>query len=293
MNILVNYDVNGHAAPKIMNGFVKAFRQMGHQVTDHPAGDTLGNSYDMIFGYSGCSIIKVDDKGTLLSDLLNALVVQYWADDIADVGRLYRNGLILQSDLGCSENWTALGVKNIYMPLAADPELFFPTGDSKEYDIVMTGVPSAPRLEILRKLKILNIKIAVFGQWEQHWKLQTEFHDLYRGCAGTIQELNALYNRSKICIDISSPQNLNSANFTVFNAMASGTLLITNYKSALKGLFGNAKPPFYNGTDCLELVSKYLNDDSLRETEAAKQRDTIIAGHTFLHRAAELFKIIQ
>lgn len=293
MNILVNYDADGHAAPKIMNGFVKAFRTLGHHVTDHPAGDPLGKSYEMIFGYSGCSVIKVDEKGTLLSDIFKARVVQYWADDISDVARLYRNSLILQSDLGCSEKWKALGVDNTYIPLASDCELFFPTGEKKDYDILMTGVPSEPRLEILRRLRTLNVRTAVFGQWEQQWKLQTEFHDLYRGCVRTMPELNSLYNRSKICIDISSPQNLNSANFTVFNAMATGTLLVTNYKSALEGLFGKDSPPFYKGTDCLDIVSKYLNDETLREKESAKQRQTVINGHTFAHRAAELFNLLK
>ena len=290
MNILVNY-TPGHAGPKIMKGFVNAFRRLGHFVTDRPQGDELQKSYDVILGYSGTSVIIVDEKnGLTLDAVLKACLIQYWADDVEDINKICRRGIIFQSDLGCSEKWNALGVSNIYLPLAADEKVFYPIEMGKRFDVILTGVPSAPRIEILKQLEGLNV--AVFGQWERGWEKYSEVKKYYYGCVASENELNELYNQSKICIDISSPQNLNSANFTVFNAMASGCLLITNYKTALDGLFGAEQVPSYTGS-CRSLIDKYLADEVLLKGESLRQRDVILSGHTFIHRVEDMLSILR
>jgi glycosyltransferase involved in cell wall biosynthesis len=171
--------------------------------------------------------------------------------------------------------------------LATDEELFFPMDVEKEYDVILTGIVSPPRVEVLRQLK--GLKLAVFGPWELGWKDYPEFHDIYKGCVETEAELNVLYNKSKVCIDASSPQNLNSANFTVFNAMASGCVLVSNYKPALDDLFGEEMPPTFK-EDCREVVEKFVNDPELAEKESDRQRQVILNGHTFGHRVQFLLE---
>jgi spore maturation protein CgeB len=168
-----------------------------------------------------------------------------------------------------------------------DEEIFFPVDTEKEFDVILTGVPSEPRLKALDELKGLDI--AIFGQWENCWDKYPRFKELYRGCAQTLEELNMLYNKSKVCIDVSTPQNLNSANFTVFNAMASGSVLVTNYKPALEELFGDSKPPFFKGS-CRKIVEKYVNDPLLAAEESARQGKTVKEKHTFLERAKLVLK---
>lgn len=278
----MNY-MPGHAGPKIMKGFVRAFRRLGHIVTELPAKEALLDSYDIIMGYSGHAIISLGKVPFTLAHVFNSRVVQYWADDLADLSQISRTGLILQSDLGCSEKWKAAGVPNTYLPLATDETIFRPIETAKIYDVVLTGIVSPPRIKVLRELAGLNV--AVFGPWDSGWKDYPEFAHLYKGCAAAEEELNLIYNQSKICIDASSPQNLNSANFTVFNAMASGCVLITNDKPALDLLFGEEeKPPVFSG-DCREVVVKYLDDEELAKAESLRQNKIILEGHTFVHRA--------
>ena len=282
MNILINY-MPGHAGPKIMKGFVRAFRRLGHAVTELPASEKMLDSYDFIMGYSGSSVIQLGKSPFPLAQLLNSRVVQYWADDMDDLSKVSRKGLILQSDLGCSEKWKAAGIENTYLPLAMDEKIFRPLDTEKIYDVVLTGIVSPPRVEVLRELAGLNV--AVFGPWEHGWKDYPEFVHLYKGCLATEEELNAIYNQSRICIDASSPQNLNSANFTVFNAMASGCVLVTNDKPALNLLFGDeAKPPVFTGS-CREVVMKYIEDKELAAGESLRQNKVVLEGHTFIHRA--------
>ncbi|OGV34799.1 MAG: hypothetical protein A2020_09770 [Lentisphaerae bacterium GWF2_45_14] len=289
MNVLINY-MPGHAGPKIMRGFVRAFRTLGHTVTELPAGEKLMDSYELIMGYSGSSIIKLGESAFTLAQFYNSRVAQYWADDIDDLSKVSRTGLILQSDLGCSEKWKAAGIKNTYLPLATDEKIFHPLDVEKIYDVVLTGIVSPPRMEVLRQLAGLNV--AVFGPWEHGWKDYPESASLYKGCLDTEEELNLLYNQSRICIDASSPQNLNSANFTVFNAMASGCVLITNEKPALDLLFGEAKPPVFK-EDCREVVMKYLDNSMLAREEALRQSGIILKGHTFIHRANTVLDKVQ
>ena len=282
LNILINY-MPGHAGPKIMKGFVRAFKRLGHTVTELPAKEALLDSYDIFMGYSGQAVISLGKAPFTLAHVFNSYLVQYWADDLADLSQISRMGLILQSDLGCSEKWKAAGIENTYLPLATDEKIFHPIETEKIYDVVLTGIVSPPRVEVLRQLAGLNV--AVFGPWDPGWKDYPEFANLYKGCVATEEELNTIYNQSKICIDASSPQNLNSANFTVFNAMASGCVLVTNDKPALDLLFGGeAKPPVFSG-DCREVVMAYLEDEEFAKAESLRQRKIILEGHTFVHRA--------
>lgn len=282
MKILILY-MPGHAGPKIMKGFTRAFRRLGHTVTEYPNGEPMLDSYDILIGYSGSSIVPLGKSAATLAHLFNARVVQYWADDFSNLSEIFKIGLILQSDLGCSEKWKEAGIENTYLPLATDETIFKPVETQKIYDIVLTGIVSPPRVKVLRELAGLNV--AVFGPWEFGWKDYPEFAQLYKGCVATEEDLNTLYNQSKICIDASSPQNLNSANFTVFNAMASGCVLITNDKPALDLLFGaDAKPPVFTG-NCRDVVMKYLEDEELAKAESLRQNKLIIEDHTFVHRA--------
>ncbi len=280
----------GHAGPKIMKGFVAAFRRMGHFVTDLGAKEPFLGAYDMIMGYSGQSVINMGEAGYNLAHFLNARLVQYWADDDEKLDSILREGVIFQSDKGCADKWNKCGIKNIYLPLCTDETLFFPMDLKKEYDVVITGLSSAPRLNALRQLEGLNV--AIFGPWTGFWEECPEYHKYYKGCLATEAELNEVYNKSKICLDVSNPQNLNSANFTLFNAMASGCALVTNYKPALEDLFGDKQPPSF-GDDCRSLIDKLLNDPELLNATAKQQRETIIGGHTFMHRAKQVLDIAE
>jgi hypothetical protein len=284
MNILVNYS-QGHAGPKIMRGFIKALRKKGHQVSDYFLKEPSFEDYDMILGYSGYAVLMMGDTRFNIAHFLDARLVQYWADDAENLDKLCWEGTIFQSDKGCSDRWNQQGLKNTYLPLATDEELFFPMDVEKEFDVILTGIVSPPRLEVLKQLEGLNV--AVFGPWEPGWKDCPEFHGIYKGCVATEAELNELYNKSKVCIDASSPQNLNSANFTVFNAMASGCVLVTNHKPALDDLFGEDQPPSFKG-NCRELVEKFVNDAELAQKESERQRKVILNGHTFSHRTQAL-----
>lgn len=284
MNILVNY-LHGNAAPKIMGGFINGLRDLGHVVTDFPTDKRLTQSYDLLLGYSGCSVIELPDSPYTLAHAFGARLVQYWAHDTPDPDKVFREGTILQSDEGCWNRWRQLGIECGYLPLATDPFVFQAIDLSVKYDVVMTGLPSPDRVDALRRLAGLGV--GVFGPWQDGWEKHPEFEEYYQGYLASSAALNVAYNESLICLDASSPKNLNSANFTVFNAMASGCLLITNDKPILDVAFGDAKPPTY-ADDCRPIIDAYLEDpDLLRETALA-QREEILRAHTFTIRARQL-----
>ncbi|RMD74601.1 MAG: hypothetical protein D6820_16410, partial [Lentisphaerae bacterium] len=184
--------------------------------------------------------------------------------------------------------WREAGVKVDYLPLATDPDVFRIIPAHKAFNVVISGTPSPPRLAILETLA--EFEPAIFGP-RQLWEKYPQWMKYYQGCVIGEEELNKLYNLTRVLVDISSPQNLDSANFTVFNGLASGCVLITNYKPALDELFRPEDPLVVYGNleELHELTARILAaSDAAQMMLAQAQRESILDRHTFKQRAERI-----
>jgi O-antigen biosynthesis protein len=71
----------------------------------------------------------------------------------------------------------------------------------------------------------------------------------------------------------------------LFDALACGTPVISDYLPEVRELFGDAVPMYRDGTDLRELVDATLADPSGARHRAAAGREQVLARHTFDHRA--------
>jgi len=71
----------------------------------------------------------------------------------------------------------------------------------------------------------------------------------------------------------------------VFDALSCGTPVITDYLPEVRELFGAAVLMYRDGAELLSLVEATLADPNAARERAAAGRQTVLAAHTFDHRA--------
>lgn len=107
----------------------------------------------------------------------------------------------------------------------------------------------------------------------------------------TLEETAGIYRRSRIVVNIGRDDFPQDANLRVFEALASGALLITSLPSELTQLGFQDGVHFVGYRDPAELipmVRKYLADKTSRSKIADTARSLVLAEHTYDRRAEQL-----
>jgi len=162
-----------------------------------------------------------------------------------------------------------------WLPLACDPEIHGQRDAAKERDLCFVGnVPAGPRADLLRLL-------------------QQYFKDIYVGNSNC-EELARIYSATRIVFNRSRGSDVNRR---VFEALASGSLLITNdlTENGQDELFrdGVHFATYRIGEELLDKLRYYLRHNELRERIAAAGRAEVLAKHTYRHRMEELLASVE
>jgi len=312
----------GFAAPKIMQGFVDAFLEMGHDVHIMKAQDffllkkaqeeiqkIVAFRPDFVLGYGFSAIIRV--KNSHFFAMMKIPTVHYFADDPFHPGTQPDLQLVTNDRLASICVWDRSYVEPLmengladvhYLPLAANTRVFRKL-DPDEYEkieyqcrIGFAGNGDIPgRLPYLAELTDLGL--TVFGdesRWLKHAG-HTPVFKAYRGFLRSEEELCALYNTARINLNITVGQGKTSANFRVFNVTASAGFLLTDYKDDLENLFEiDSEIVCYRTPEELRRKAEYYLSHPAEMTRIADagHRRTI-TDHTFVHRAARILDYIR
>ena len=84
-----------------------------------------------------------------------------------------------------------------------------------------------------------------------------------------------------------------SANSRVFDALAAGTLVITNSAAASADLFDGLLPVWNTPEEALALIRKYSQDTFAREELTRRLHAIVVARHTYRQRAASLLDFLN
>lgn len=84
-------------------------------------------------------------------------------------------------------------------------------------------------------------------------------------------------------------------NMRLYEATGVGTMLLTDWKENLPGLFepGKEVVPYRDADECIDLIGYYLEHEKERETIARSGQRRTLAEHTYRHRAEELIGILE
>ncbi|MBL6459317.1 glycosyltransferase [Belnapia sp. T6] len=181
----------------------------------------------------------------------------------------------------------ATGLPVGLLPIASNPRRFAPPapGTEPEADILFTGNHwGNQRLaQTLLDPSMLGIRFVIHGQG---WDKVEEAAPYWRGRL-PYWEMPAAYGGARLVLDDSDPvtRDWNSLNSRVFDAAASGALVLTNCTGGAEELFPGLLPSFSTAEELNTLAHRYLSDDAARQAAATRLRGAVLAGHTYAHRA--------
>ena len=90
--------------------------------------------------------------------------------------------------------------------------------------------------------------------------------------------------------DQPSPTELNSR---VFDALASGSLVVTNCQKGAYDLFDRDFPVWHDAVSLKSTLDALTSDADLRDQLTLRYRDIVLARHTYAHRALQLREALE
>jgi O-antigen biosynthesis protein len=256
---------------------------------------------------SGFDLYLVIDDGLdyALPAGLHPLV--YWAIDThigfeRSLARARQADFVFAAQRDGAERLRAACVESArWLPLACDAEIHGAEGGGEEgkrgggEEGIRGG---AEGKEIGKQYEICFVGNLIPGVRYDLVRLLRQFYpEMYVGNA-YFQDMARIYSASKIVFNRSV---LNDLNMRVFEALASGPLLVTNVLAGNDPSDNGQAELFREEThlvayrtseDLLERVRYYLEHDEERERIAAAGRQEVLARHTYRHRMEEMLRVV-
>jgi hypothetical protein len=164
-----------------------------------------------------------------------------------------------------------------WSPAACDPEAHGKIPSDKIYPVSFVGGTSTlhtDRVKLLRFLLQQGIDLHIDSR--------------------VLQDMALIFSRSKIVLNTTIADDVN---MRVFEALASGSLVLTNRlsrESGLEELFVDRKHlVLYDPDNVLDLIRYYLDHAEEREQVAATGYDEALSKHTYEHRVEQILETVR
>jgi O-antigen biosynthesis protein len=230
-----------------------------------------------------------------LPDHVGAIAwVRNWTERWLERPWFDRAELLLVSSEGSAELIEQrTGRRTFRFPLAVNPARFHPRPVEQRLaaDYAFTGNWWGKERDIERALAPREgERVAIHGKG---WESVPTCASYARGELA-YEELALLYPSVKLVLDDTQGPTLpyGAVNARVFDALAAGTLVITNCESGVRELFDEDFPVWSSRETLRARLDELLADDSRRGALASRYRDVVLARHTYSHRAARLRELL-
>jgi O-antigen biosynthesis protein len=181
----------------------------------------------------------------------------------------------------------------IRFPLATNPERFAPRPPEPSYaaDYVFTGNRWGQARDIEQTLEVRpGETFLLFGRgWEEAPAMAP-----YRRGPVDYDAVPLVYSSAKLVIDDTAgpTASYGALNCRVFDALASGTLVVTDCEAGARELIGDALPTYAGRDELRAQLDALLGDDDRRRELAERCRAEVLERHTYAHRAQRLRGIL-
>jgi len=195
------------------------------------------------------------------------------------------------------------------LPMAYDDRFYFKSPDATRRDLDISfvgGIDLYPqRRRLLRRIAhaLSGRRVGVWTD-SAHWYSHRRVMDvLWFGGARNLdlrrqtldhRSINAIYNRSRVCLNIHHAQSVRALNPRTFEILGSGGLLVTDRKlDHVEGFEDGGGYVHYSGED--ELVEKLEalfqdDDEAWRISELGHSR---VRRHTYVNRAKAILEALR
>jgi len=255
---------------------------------------------------------EVDDDVDILISLLDAydvskvkcknknLITIGWARNWFDrwASKVYINDytyVLASSKIACEYMEKIAGRKVHLLQIASNAERFLNRipNDKLMCDYCFTGSYwNDPReiIDILNPQKYPEYKFNIYGA---NWDKIDKFIPYNKGFI-SYKTMPEIYASTKIVIDdanrVTKPYG--SVNSRVFDALASGVLVLTNGALGSEYTFDNLLPTYSNEAELHGLINHYLTHEEERKKLASKLQKYVLKNHTYDNRVDELLNIL-
>lgn len=188
-----------------------------------------------------------------------------------------------------------------FLPQACDTSIYHPLkGIKKDIDILFVGTLYGypKRIELLKRVveECPEYNIQIYGRYKPFSKnpvqwLTREHRHIYKNKNISPKEINLLYNKSKICLNIHHEQSKSGANPKVFEISGSNAFQLADWNPYIEHIFPNHEVGlFHSEEEMIKLIRYYLEIDTTPLTEEAY--NIIREHHTFKNRIYEALQFI-
>jgi GT2 family glycosyltransferase/spore maturation protein CgeB len=205
-----------------------------------------------------------------------------------------RADVLLASSQGTAELIErTTGRRTIRFPLAVNPARFNLQPAQQRYaaDYVFTGNWWGKDRDIQHALAPRESeRVAIYGKdWEKVPELAPYAHGEL-----PYAELPAVYASAKLVLDDTQGPTLpyGALNARVFDALAAGTLPVTNCESGVRELFDEEFPVWSSRDTLRSVLDELLADEPRRQELTRRYREMVLTKHTYANRASRLREIM-
>lgn len=187
------------------------------------------------------------------------------------------------------------GIKTEYLCHAVNPKRFYPLPNSQPvYDLCFVGNFSPWRDEVLKAALGVTNNIALYGpNWLKKGNSKINNKDIasiYKGARIVGEELNGLFNSSRVVLSSSRIRDSSGLNMRFFEVLAAGACFLTDAPVELERHF--IKDRHLVTFDSLEELTlklkKLLDDPALRKDIAQAGHQQVIVHHTYERMAEDI-----
>jgi hypothetical protein len=169
------------------------------------------------------------------------------------------------------------------------------------FDVSFVGSYSPLREKLLAALARAGIRLAIFG--DAGWRQSKELMPFYRNQARYLQDVNTIYNHSRINLDLpyDDQQSPGYVSSRLFDCLASGSFMLTYGRPALADYFEpeHELATFETGHNgdavilILQSVKYYLEQAVDRQALALRGHRRVMSRHLWRHRLEGLMPRLE
>jgi len=187
-------------------------------------------------------------------------------------------------------------IKPFLLPIATNSNRFnssITPNDEFLSDYCFTGSYWNDPREIMEFLEPQSIPYK-FNLYGKNWEKVDKFKKYYKGFIN-YSEMPKVYASTKIVVDDANraTKDFGAVNSRVFDALASGALVLTNGKIGAQETFKGKLPVFKSKKELNELLNYYLNNENERIEKIKELQKYVLENHTYFNRAHTLKEILK
>lgn len=212
------------------------------------------------------------------------------------------------NDKDCVELFRKINKNTYYLPTAYASGIYPYKGKVEEdfqSDLLFFGTAFGERAEFMNKIvkKLKGVDFKLFGAFTKKFGLIEEVYEFWEGSSLEQGQIAKYLAGTKISLNIFRTNSWEkglgiepfSVNPRVYETMASGALLMTDYRPELESIFeiGKDLVVFDRAEDFLEKMRYYLAHEEERKKIAQRGQAKVLGKHSYINRAERLIEIVE